>query len=86
MQKVFSQESKQKMQKKIKGVLVADSCPSFCKRFCPPCKNKSGKIKLENGKRFDCKKIKKKKLCNSTTKTGQSVKEFCPVACNLEGC
>ena len=84
--KYLKKKTGKKCKKTIDGVLVADSCPSFCKRFCPPCKNKSGKIKLENGKRFNCKKIKKKKKCDSITKSGALAKEICPVACYFEGC
>jgi len=84
--KFLSKKRNKKCKRKIDDVLVADSCPSFCKRFCPPCTNKSGKIILDNGKKLNCKKIKKKKLCNSTTKAGPLAKEFCPVACNFEGC
>ena len=67
-------------------MLVADSCPSLCKHFCPPCKNESGKIELENGRKLNCKKIKNGNKCNSTTEAGPLANEFCPVACNVAGC
>jgi surface protein len=82
----LKKKKNKKCKKKFDGVLVANSCPSFCKGFCPPCKNKSGKIKLDNGKKFNCKKIKKKKKCDSKTKAGPVANELCPVACNLKGC
>jgi hypothetical protein len=82
----LKKKKKKKCKKKFDGVLVANSCPSFCKDLCQPCKNKSGKIKLDNGKKFNCKKIKKKKLCDSKTKAGALANELCPVACNLKGC
>jgi len=84
--KYLQKKTKKKCKNRIDGVLVADSCPSICKPFCPPCKNKSGKIKLENGKSFNCKKIKKKGKCSSITEAGPLAKEICPVACNFKGC
>jgi hypothetical protein len=77
---------KKKCKKIIAGKLVAVSCPSLCKRFCPPCRNKSGKLRLENGRTFNCKMIKNNGKCNSKTKVGPLAKYFCPVACNVAGC
>jgi len=85
--KYLAKKRNRKCKQTIKDVLVADSCPSLCKNFCRPCKNKSGKIKLVNSKKtFNCKKIKKKKLCDSRTKAGQSAEEVCPVSCSFGDC
>jgi hypothetical protein len=82
----LKKKKKQKCKKKFNGESVANSCPSFCKSSCQPCKDKSGKIRLKNGKKLNCKKIKKKKQCDSKTKAGPLANESCPVACNLKGC
>jgi hypothetical protein len=39
--------------------------------------------KMKIGKKLNCKKIKKKKKCNSKTKAGPLAEEFCPVLCKL---
>jgi len=51
-EKYLAKKTNKKCKKIIKDVLVADTCPLICKRFCPPCQNKSGKIKLDNDEKI----------------------------------
>ena len=85
MQKVYEKKQRKSVKLELMACLLHIAV-HHCVKFWPPCKNKSGKIKLENGKRFNCKKIKRKKKCNSITKSGALANEFCPVACKFEGC
>jgi len=90
-----------KVDPKNNNTLVSLSCPSFCLRFCPPCKDGKGLIRLADGTKFSCKDIALENKCGSQTQTeGSAVfnrtvfnrtdfnkaKFFCPVRCGIPGC